>query len=326
MRVAILGATGAVGTTMLRVLEERATPIDEIVPLASARSAGRTVTWRGKEWQVREPSAEAFRGCAVALFSAGATRSREWAPIATAEGAVVVDNSSAWRMDPDVPLVVPEVNGARVRDAARGIIANPNCVTTQLVLALEAIRRVAGLRRVVASSYQSVSGAGQKGVAALEAELAGRAVDGGSPFPAPIAGNVIPCIGASVETGWTEEEEKVRHESRKILELPALEITATCVRVPVAIGHAVAAAVEMERPITVEEARHALAAMPGLAVDDSAHGPLPRDVAGHDVVRVGRVRQDPDSPRILHLWIVGDNLRKGATTNAVQIAEQVLDG
>ena len=194
MKLAVLGATGAVGQTMLRVLEERGFPADEIVPLASERSEGRRLEWRGREWRVRQPSADAFRGCQVALFSAGAARSREWAPVAAAEGAVVVDNSSAWRMDPDVPLVVPEVNGARIGERPRGIIANPNCVVIQLVLALEALRRAAGLRRVWASTYQSVSGAGARGVAALRTEL-----DGGTPettpFPAPIAGNVIPSIG-----------------------------------------------------------------------------------------------------------------------------------
>jgi len=325
MKLAVLGATGAVGQTMLRVLEERGFPAEEIVPLASERSEGRQLEWRGREWRVRRPSADAFRGCQLALFSAGAARSREWAPVAAAEGAVVVDNSSAWRMDPEVPLVVPEVNGARIGERPRGIIANPNCVVIQLVLALEALRRAAGLRRVWASTYQSVSGAGARGVAALRAEL-----DGGTPettpFPAPIAGNVIPSIGPAAAGGWTEEEEKIRNEARKILDLPGLAVAATCVRVPVEVGHGVAAAVELEQPLSVEEARAALEAMPGVAVADDAWGPVPRDVAGQDTVRVGRLRSDPDDPRTLHLWVVGDNLRKGAATNAVQIAELVARG
>lgn len=325
MKLAVLGATGAVGQTMLRVLEERGFPADEIVPLASERSEGRRLEWRGREWRVRQPSADAFRGCQVALFSAGAARSREWAPVAAAEGAVVVDNSSAWRMDPEVPLVVPEVNGARIGERPRGIIANPNCVVIQLVLALEALRRAAGLRRVWASTYQSVSGAGARGVAALRAELGGGAAEA-TPFPAPIAGNVIPSIGPAAAGGWTEEEEKIRNEARKILDLPGLAVAATCVRVPVEIGHGVAAVVELERALSVEEARAALEAMPGVATADDAWGPVPRDVAGQDTVRVGRLRCDPDDPRTLHLWVVGDNLRKGAATNAVQIAEHVARG
>lgn len=325
MRVAVLGATGAVGRTMLRVLEERAPAVEELVPLASDRSRGVRLEWRGREWEVGTPSPGAFRGCTIALFSAGAARSREWAPRAAAEGAIVVDNSSAWRMHPEVPLVVPEINARRIAERPLGIIANPNCVTVQLVLALEAIRRVAGVRRVVASTYQSVSGAGQRGVATLEAELAGRAADA-SPFTAEIAGNVIPCIGPRDGEGWNEEEEKIRQESRKILELPDLPVAATCVRVPVAVGHAVAAMVETGRPLSREEAEAALEAMPGVRVARDGRDPVPRDAAGTDPVRVGRVRLDRDLPNVLHLWIVADNLRKGAATNAVQIAEHVIRG
>ncbi|HLU25158.1 MAG TPA: aspartate-semialdehyde dehydrogenase [Longimicrobiales bacterium] len=324
MKVAILGATGAVGQMMLRVLEERGFPADEVVLLASERSAGRRLPWRGREWPVVEPTPEAFEGCALALFSAGATRSREWAPVAAEAGAVVVDNSSAWRMDPDVPLVVPEVNPERVRERPRGIIANPNCVTIQLVLALEGIRRAGGLRRVVVSTYQAVSGAGAKGMDALRAELAG-GESAVSPFVAPIAGNVIPAIGDRDPAGWTEEEAKIRNETRKILGLPGLPVAATCVRVPVEVGHSVAATVETERPLDLETARAALEAMPGVAVDDGTP-PMPREVAGGDVVRVGRLRRDPDLDHVLHFWVVGDNLRKGAATNTVQIAELLLGG
>jgi len=325
MRVAVLGATGAVGRTMLRVLEERGFPAEEVVPLASERSRGSRIEWRGREWEVRVPAPGVFLGCDVALFSAGSARSREWAPVAAAEGAVVIDNSSAWRMDPAVPLVVPEVNGDRVADRPLGIIANPNCVTIQLVVALEALRRISPLVRVVASTYQAVSGAGQTGISALAAELAGeRAAT--SPFPSVIAGNVIPRIGPCGDDGWTEEETKIREESRKILGLPALPVAATCVRVPVETGHSVAATVELERPLSLEEAREALAAMPGAAVHGADVDPVPRDVAGTDTVRVGRLRVDPDFPNVLHFWVVADNLRKGAATNAVQIAERLTRG
>lgn len=325
MRVAILGATGAVGQTMLRVLEERALPVDEIVPLASERSVGKTVSWRGREWPVRAPEPGVFRGCEVALFSAGAARSREWAPRAADEGAVVVDNSSAWRMHPEVPLVVPEINARRIAERPLGIIANPNCVTIQLVLALEAIRRKAGLARVVVSTYQSVSGAGQKGIAALEAELSGGASDV-SPFDSKIAGNVIPSIGPRDGEGWNEEEEKIRQESRKILEEPELPVAATCVRVPVPVGHAVAATVETHQPVRRDEVERALAEMPGIELADGGRDPQPCDAAGTDSVYVGRIRLDRDLPNVVHLWIVADNLRKGAATNAVQIAEHLIRG
>lgn len=325
MKVAILGATGAVGRTMLEALEASTLPIEEIVPLASERSRGTRIEWRGKSWEVDVPSPERFRGCGLALFSAGSSRSREWAPVAAAEGAVIVDNSSAWRMDPEVPLVVPEINARRIVERPRGIIANPNCVTIQLVVVLEALRRAAGLRRVVASTYQAVSGAGQQGLDALREEVAGR-VPSDSPFTGPIAGNVIPSIGPRDEDGWNEEEEKIRLESRRILELPELAITATCVRVPVEVGHSVAATVEVERALSREEALAALAAMEGLEVVNGDADPLPRDIAGSDGIRVGRVRIDPDEPRVLHLWVVGDNLRKGAAVNSVQIAERVIRG
>lgn len=325
MKAAILGATGAVGRTMLRVLEERLPAIDAIVPLASERSAGERLSWRGREWEVAVPGPGSFEGCDVALFSAGSGLSKEWAPRAWSEGAVVVDNSSAWRMDPEVPLVVPEVNAQRASERPKGIIANPNCSTIQVVLPLEAIRRAAGLGGVVLSTYQSVSGAGQKGITAYRSERDGKVADS-SPFPGPIFGNVIPRIGPMLEDGWTEEERKMRNESRKILGLPALQVTATCVRVPVEVGHAVAATVETERPLSVEQAVAAMAAMPGIVVMDGSRDPLPRDIANTDDVYVGRLRQDPDRPNVLHMWIVADNLRKGAATNAVQIADVVLRG
>jgi aspartate-semialdehyde dehydrogenase len=309
---------------MLRILEERAFPVEELVPLASERSSGSSLPWRGRDWTVQVPSAEAFAGCQVALFSAGASRSREWAPVAAKQGAVVVDNSSAWRTDPEIPLVIPEVNGARIRERPRNIISVPNCAAIALVVALEALRRVAGLRRVVATTLQSVSGAGQKGLAALDAELLGASY-AESPFVAPIAHNVLPWIGPRGADGWNEEENKIRYETRKILELPDLPVAATCVRVPVRVGHSVSATAELDRPLSVEEAYAAFDAMPGLEADRTKD-PLPRDVAGTDCIRVGHVRVDPDLPNVLHLWVVGDNLRKGAATNAVQIAEAVLRG
>jgi len=321
MKIAVLGATGAVGRTMLRVLEERAFPAGELVLLASERSAGSRLNCLGREWTVQAVSAEAFEDCDVALFSAGASRSREWAPIAAERGAVVVDNSSGWRMDPDVPLVVPEVNGRRAQKPPRGIIANPNCATIQLVVALEAIRRAAGLERVVVTTLQSVSGAGNKGIAALDGELNGRAVD--TPFVAPIAHNVIPFIGPRRENGWNEEEEKIRAETRKILELPDLPVAATCVRVPVRVGHSISATVQTTRPLSRTDAMSALRSMAGIA-QISDRDPLPVEAAGTDEVYVGHVREDADVANTLHLWIVADNLRKGAATNAVQIAESVI--
>lgn len=326
MKAAILGATGAVGRTMLRVLEERLPAVDAIVPLASERSRGQRLRWRDREWEVQVPSDDAFRGCGLALFSAGSGLSREWAPRAAAAGAVVVDNSSAWRQEPDVPLVVPEVNADRVADRPRGIIANPNCSTIQLVVPLEGLRRKGTLTGVVVSTYQSVSGAGQKGVDAWRAERAGQP-SSSSPFPAQIDGNVIPRIGPMGEDGWTQEEVKMRAETRKILELPELPVVATCVRVPVDVGHAVVAAVELAEPMDLDAAAAAITAVEGVEVHDGSAGdPLPRDVAGTDKILVGRLRRDPDRPNVLHMWIVADNLRKGAATNAVQIGEAVLRG
>ena len=319
MRVAILGATGAVGRTMLEILEERGVGISELVPLASARSAGTRLAGLGREWTVREPSAAAFEGCDLALFSAGATRSREWAPVAAAAGATVIDNSSAWRMEPAVPLVVPEVNARALERRELGIVANPNCATIQLVLPLAALERAADLEQVLVTTCQSVSGAGHRGVAALENELAGRPTE--SPFAGRIAGNVIPSIGPRGADGWNEEEVKVRAETRRILDLPDLPVSATCVRVPVHTGHSISAAVQLGHPLARAEVLDVLRRFDGVVVHEGATDPLPADVAGRDTVHVGHVRIDPDDPRVVHLWIVADNLRKGAATNAVQIAE-----
>jgi aspartate-semialdehyde dehydrogenase len=323
MHVALLGATGAVGRTMLQVLSERRLPIDRLTLLASPRSAGRYIEWGGAKWECSVAEPGVFRDVDFALFSAGADRSKQWGPVAAEEGAIVVDNSSAWRMDPQVPLVVPEVNAAAARDRPKGIIANPNCSTIQMVVALEAIRQAAGLSRVVASSYQSVSGAGETGRDALRAE-AERGVAEESPFARPIAWNVIPQIGDFDAEGWTGEERKMILETRKILSLPDLAVAATCVRVPVDVGHSVQVMAETERDISVEEARAALAAFPGVIVAEGpADYPTPRELAGRDEVFVGRIRKDPYLPRTLHLWVVADNLRKGAATNAVQIVEEL---
>lgn len=323
MNVAILGATGAVGRTMLDVLAERGVAVEELTLLASTRSAGSRIGWGGREWTVRTPAPGCFRGVDVALFSAGADRSREWAPLAAEEGAVVVDNSSAWRMDPQVPLVVPEVNAAALHDRPRGIIANPNCSTIQMVVALAAVQRAAGLARVVATTFQSASGAGETGRDTLRRELGGNGgMENESPFLRVLAGNVIPQIGDFAEGGWTGEEWKMVRETRKILSLPDLPVAATCVRVPVEVGHAVQVLVETERELDVRGACEALAAFGGIrcAADADAF-PTPADAAGRDEVFVGRVRHDPALPRTLHFWVVADNLRKGAATNAVQILE-----
>ncbi|HUG00338.1 MAG TPA: aspartate-semialdehyde dehydrogenase [Longimicrobiales bacterium] len=331
MRVAVLGATGAVGRAMLEILSARVPDVDEVTLLASPTSRGRQLFWAGRERTVGAPEAGCFRGCRLALFSAGSGVSRDWAPVAAGEGAVVVDNSSAWRMDPQVPLVVPEVNAERIRERPKGIIANPNCSTIQVALPLKALRDVAGLRRVIYATYQSASGAGERGLRALREERdarAGPAANGGrsdgSPFPARLAGNVIPSVGSPVDGGWTEEEDKMRAETRKILDMPELPIAATCARVPVAVGHSVAVTVEMETPLSAEEAARAIAAQPGACVDARPFGPLALDAAGTDAVHVGRIRLDRDLPNTIHFWVVADNLRKGAALNAVQIAEQVL--
>jgi aspartate-semialdehyde dehydrogenase len=307
---------------MLRVLAERSFPVDELVPLASARSAGESIEWRGREYAVRVPTADAFAGCDIALFSAGADHSREWGPVAAEQGAVVVDNSSAFRMDPDVPLVVPEVNPEALDVRPRGIIANPNCATIQLVVALHALHRAGTLRRVVATTFQSVSGAGQKGIEALHSELAG-GESAKSPFATTIAGNAIPFIGPRAASGWNEEETKVREETRKILGLPQLAVTATCVRVPVEAGHSISAVVELERALSRDAALAALRGESHTKVYDGDADPYPIEAAGTDDVHVGHVRVDPDDPNTLHIWVVADNLRKGAATNAVQIAEQL---
>ncbi|MEW6582626.1 MAG: aspartate-semialdehyde dehydrogenase [Actinomycetota bacterium] len=327
--VAVAGATGAVGTVMLRVLEERGFPVTRLVPLASSRSAGRTVDYLGTPVEVRELAEDSFEGVDIALFSAGSARSKAFAPAAVEAGAVVIDNSSAYRMDPDVPLVVPEVNSHDL-EGHQGIVANPNCVAAPLVVALKPIADAVGLERVVVSSYQSVSGTGAAAVAELRAQTQGR-LEGSEPgpsvYPHPIAFNVLPHIDVFDDDGYTGEERKVANETRKMMGLPDLRVSATCVRVPVFYGHSQSVTIETSEKITADRARELLMAAPGLVVVDEPalnRYPLARDAEGHDEVYVGRIREDSSHDRGLCLWIVADNLRKGAATNAVQIAEALV--
>jgi aspartate-semialdehyde dehydrogenase len=324
MKIAVLGATGAVGRTMLEVLAEREVPVERLVLLASERSAGRTLEWGGRTHEITAPDPERFRDVDYALFSAGATRSREWAPVAAEAGAVVIDNSSAWRTDPHVPLVVPEVNAHAIADRPKGIIANPNCSTIQVVVALKPFMEAAGLKRVIYTTFQSVSGAGEAGREALRTELRGEEPQQ-SPFSRTIHGNAVPQIGDFDEEGWTGEEKKMRQETRKILSAPGLNVAATCVRVPVQVGHSVQVTIETERELSRSAAEAALRSEPGLIfAPDPASFPTPLEAAGRDEVFAGRLRVDPDLPRTFHLWVVADNLRKGAATNAVQILEALL--
>lgn len=327
--VAVVGATGAVGTTMLRVLEERGFPVRELRPLASARSAGRTIDYLGKPFTVQELTEDSFEGIQIALFSAGGSRSRDFAPAAVEAGAVVVDNSSYFRMFPDVPLVVPEVNEAAIQGHS-GIIANPNCVAAPLVVALKPIADAVGLERVVLSSYQAVSGTGAAAIEELRAQAAGF-LTGDEPepsvYPHPIAFNALPHIGPFEDTGYSDEETKVINETKKMLGLPDLAVSATCVRVPVLNGHSESIQIETRDKITARQARELLMAAPGVVLMDEPDQtiyPLPRLASGRDEVLVGRIREDLSHPRGLALWLSSDNLRKGAATNAVQIAESLV--
>lgn len=327
-KIAIVGATGAVGEVLLQVLEERRFPVTELRPLASERSAGSTVHFDGRDLPVELARPEAFDGVDFVFFAATGTLSKELAPEAARRGAVAIDKSSTWRMTPSVPLVIPEVN-PQALSAHQGIVACPNCTTIGFVMALEPIRRAAGLKSVVVTTLQAVSGAGKPGVDELDAQIAA-AGRGESPvsktFAAPIAFNVVPLCETFRDDGYSTEEIKLLHETRKIMGLPDLDVTMTCVRVPVPVGHSATCLIETERPLTPEAARAALAAFGGVrVVDDPAHNgfPTPADVAGRDEVLVGRIRRDLGSDR-LWLWEVSDNLRKGAATNAVQIAEEMI--
>ena len=328
--VAVVGASGAVGQVMVRLLEERSFPVGSIRFLASARSAGKCVKFRGESHPIEPLEGESFRGIDIVLSSTPAAISKQYAPIAAQAGAVVVDNSSAWRMDPDVPLVVPEVNPG---DVARhkGIIANPNCSTIQMVVALKPLHDAFRVRRVVVSTYQAVSGAGQTGMSELTAQAhaiaLGREVPPPSKFAHPIAFNLVPQIDDFLPSGYTKEEMKMVHETRKILGDDSIDVCPTCVRVPVLNSHSESILVETERPITADEARALWAKAPGIVVVDEPANrryPLPAAADGRDEVFVGRIRQDLARPNALLFWCVSDNLRKGAATNAVQIAEELL--
>ncbi len=327
--VAVVGATGAAGETTLRILEERKFPVRELRCFASERSVGKTVTFGGERIAVQKVEPAAFRGVEIAFCSAGSAQSRQYVPMIVAAGAVVVDKSNAFRMDPDVPLVVPEINGHAVR-GHRGIVASPNCTTIVTVMPLKPLHDAARLRRVVATSYQAVSGAGVRGIEELRRQTLawarGEAVTA-SFFPHPIAFNLIPHIDAFGPDGYTGEERKLINETRKILGLPDLGLAPTTVRVPVFTCHSVAVNVETEEKLTADDARRLLAAFPGLRVwDDPAQAryPMPTLVEGQDDCWVGRIREDLSHPRALSFWVVGDQLRKGAATNAVQIAELLL--
>ena len=343
-RIGIVGATGQVGSVMRSIVAARAFPAEEVRFFASKRSAGSHLPWAGGEVEVEDAAEADYEGLDLVLMSAGASASRELAPRIASCGAVVVDNSPAWRMDPDVPLVVPEVNPEALSSIPKGIVANPNCTTMAAVVVLAPLQRAAGIRRLVVASYQAVSGAGAAGVRELEGQLrstvagaAGLAFDGAAvtfpepeggearKFAAPIAYNVVPLAGSLLDdgSGDTSEERKLRDESRKILGIPELPVQATCVRVPVFTGHSLAIWVELERDLPPDEAVALLAASPGVAVVDL---PTPLSATGGDVSLVGRVRRDASVAHGLALFVSGDNLRKGAALNAVQIAEALLEG
>ncbi len=331
VRVAVAGATGAVGREMLDVLERREFPVRELVLLASSRSKGRRLEFRGEEIEVGVLAPGSFRGVDLALFSAGGSTAKEFAPHAVDAGAVVVDNSSAFRYEPNVPLVVPEVN-ADALGSHPGIVANPNCSTIIMLVAIAPIHRLSPLERVFAATYQAASGAGAAGMEALRREAAGEgAADGAkcadSPFPHRLSGNVVPRIDTLQETGYTREEMKMVWETRKILGCPELPVSATCVRVPVERAHSEAIHLTTREPLSVDDVRAALKAAPGVTLEDDPAAdvyPTPLAVSGADDVFVGRIRRHPDDPRTFDLWVVGDQVRKGAALNAVQIAEALF--
>lgn len=328
LSVAVVGATGAVGEVLLGILADRDFPIGRLLPLASGRSAGSTIRFRGEDVTVEEARPEAFEGIDIAFFAATGSLSKTLAPEVAKRGGIAIDKSSTWRMDDAVPLVVPEVNPEAL-DKHEGIVACPNCTTIGVVMALEPLRRAAGLRRVVITTLQATSGAGRDGIDELERQQEALRT-GGEPVPeifaAPIANNVVPLCETFRDDGYSTEEVKLLFENRKIMGLPDLAVTMTCVRVPVPVGHAASILVETERALSPDEARKALDAFPGVTVvDDISRNvfPTPRDVVGRDEILVGRVRKDLTGDG-LWLWQVGDNLRKGAATNAVQIAETLI--
>jgi aspartate-semialdehyde dehydrogenase len=339
MRVAIVGATGQVGTVMRSILLERDFPLDDIRFFASSRSAGSTIEWRGRDVTVEDAETADFSGIDIALCSSGAASSKILSPRLAAAGAIVIDNSSAWRMDPDVPLVVPEVNAHALFSIPKGIVANPNCTTMVAMPVLKPLHMAAGLESMIVSTYQAVSGSGREGVDELADELekhqdhdprilafngAAFPLDEGAKFPATIAHNVIPIAGSIVDDGSLEtgEEQKLRDESRKILEIPNLPVSATCVRVPVFTGHSLSLTVSFESALSPERATEILRKSPGVVVEGM---PTPRLVTGQDGCYVGRIRRAENFKNGLAMFVSGDNLRKGAALNAVQIAEALLE-
>jgi len=339
LHVAIVGATGAVGVEMIRCLEQRGFPVGRLTLLASSRSAGKKALFKGAEVTVQELTPASFAGVDIALFSAGGGISTEFAPHATAAGAWVVDNSSAFRLDPDVPLVVPEINPDDARQAPKRLIANPNCSTAIALMALWPLHQAFGVKRVFASTYQAVSGTGAQAIEELAAQSRQWAAETGGAwddarvrtlpavYPHQIAFNVLPHVDAFLDNGYTKEEMKLENEGRKIMHHPAFRASVTCVRVPVFRAHSIAISAEFEKPVTPEAARAVLALAPGLQVaDDPAaqHYPMPLDLAGQDDCAVGRLRQDCALDNGLAFWVVGDQLLKGAALNAVQIAELLI--
>ena len=324
MLVAVVGATGLVGTKMLRVLEERNFPVTQLLPVASERSWGKKVNFRGKEWTVMSADEAIARKPALALFSAGGAASGELAPRFAAAGCRVVDNSSFWRMDPEVPLVVPEINPDAIGPEDY-IIANPNCSTIQMVLPLAPLHKAYSIKRIVVSTYQSVTGAGQRGIEQLEAERAGGS---GTKFPHPIDLNILPHIDSFLPDGYTKEEMKMVNETRKILGDSSIAVSATTVRVPVKGGHSESVNVEFLKPFQLRDAVQLMADMPGVVIQDKPEEnlyPMPLTAWEKDEVFVGRIRRDPSVENGLNLWCVSDNIRKGAATNAVQIAQLLLE-
>lgn len=324
--VAVVGATGAVGAELLRVLERRAFPVERLVPLASQRSAGTTVSFRGADIPVKELSEDAFAGVDLAFFSAGGDISRRFASTARDAGAIVIDNSSVFRMDPDVPLVIPEINGEDVRQH-RGLIANPNCTTAVALMAIYPLHRAFGVRRVFAASYQAVSGSGARAISELRSQVEAAAEKRSAVaevYPHPIAFNVLPHVDSFLPSGYTKEEMKMQNEGRRIMHLPEFRASVTCVRVPVYRAHSVAVSAEFDRAVSIEEAHEVLAKAPGLELVDEPQKnryPMPLFTAGKDNCEVGRVRLDCALENGLAFWVSGDQLLKGAALNAVQIAE-----
>ena len=329
LTVAIAGATGAVGEELISLLEERSFPLKTLRLLASARSAGKALSFRGEDIIIEELTEESFAGVDIALFAAGGSISEKFAPAAAAAGAIVIDNSSAFRMDPGVPLIVPEINPEAAKDLPKGIIANPNCTTIVSLMALAPLHRAFGLKAIIASSYQAVSGSGTAGIEELDSQIA--ALSEGRPieqnvYPRQIAYNVIPQVDVFADGDYTKEELKMLNESRKILGVPELEVTCTCVRVPVHRSHSVSISAQFEKEITPAAAREAILGNPGIqVVDDPSKNefPVPLDTTGKDDCLVGRIRMDRVLPNALALWVVGDQVRKGAALNAVQIAELI---